>query len=60
MADGAAVDNLPCIKDCVDQVSSAQYGSKFDLLKGFLASTSVQKGKRDIHVHNAFWSFFHI
>lgn len=26
---------LPCLEDCVDQICSAQFVSKFDLLKGY-------------------------
>lgn len=26
---------LPCIEDCVDQVGSAKFVSKFDLIKGY-------------------------
>ncbi len=49
---------LPRVEDCVDQVGSARFVSKFDLLKRILPSSFVISSSGSFSLYNTIWAIF--
>ncbi len=48
---------LPRMEDCVDQVGSAKFVSKFDLLKGYWQVPLTTRAQENFLFHYTFWMY---